>query len=1191
MTLHLEQEIGKPVKNRWPVVVRLGGSSRELAEVHQVVYDCGPTFAVPLRTVTQREGGFELELMVFGDFLLSAHAIRAEGSQHIVLTREVRVDAPGSAPVSKPAPWRRELEATSSRAALLDLYVTALVVLLSGLLVACWPHDADTIGLLGWRFAGDLVVPREWRLMLIALLAGGIGSLLQAAAALVTQPGIRTLNTAWARWYLLRPLPGMVLGLLVYVLVRALFLSAGADASAVSPVGVVVLAGLVGLVAREANTRLQNLLELVLSADQDEEAATAVAAVSSARRRHVDLRQMTEEQLVDRARAVLRNEEIGFQPLCDLAKALKSYNQFGLARRLIGRALQHEDLPADRKTRLELAQQQALATYKDSDLPVRERFERALEILRNADDPATTNQETLGLTGSIYKRLWEVDGEISHLQRSLAYYRRGYQQGPSKDHGYTAINAAFVLDLLAHEAAREARLAGVPSATADQYRAEADVIRLELTEVLPSLARQPGASGLMNQWWFLGTVAEAFFGLGRYEEAGEWLQRAAGLSGVPSWKFESSARQLAALARLRLPEAGERAKGSAEQGSGPEMEGPREQARAAASKVLERFLGGSAPGVRSAAIGRVGLALSGGGFRASFFHIGVLAYLAERDVLRSIEVLSCVSGGSILGAHYYLEVRKLLKTKHDHEVTANDYIDLVRRLETDFLAGVESNIRCQVLSEFWTNLKAMVWPGYTRTRRLGELYESAIYSLVDDGEGDEPRYLSDLFVMPKDEPPTFRPKYDNWRRAAKVPMLVLNATTLNTGHNWQFTASWMGEPPAGIDTEIDGNYWLRRMYYWEAPRLRNVWRHPLLRWLQPIDYRRVRLGHAVAASSCVPGLFEPLVLPKLYPGKTVRLVDGGVHDNQGVASLLEQDCNVLLVSDASGQMAPMDQPSDGRLAVPLRAFSVSMSRVRQAQYHELRTRRESSLLRGLMFLHLKKDLDEAPVDWVDCEDPFDASEEARPTDRRGVLTRYGIRKDVQEHLAAIRTDLDSFSEAEAYALMTSGYRMAEHEFERCIQGFPEPCGDPPAWRFLAVEPAMSPGPTFEGLVKRLHTGRLNFFKVWWLSVPLVVVAVLLAAGGLAALVWAWARWGATPINFGTVRSVGISLFFLALALTVTPWIGRCIRFRKTLGQLGFVTLGSLLAAVAFKVHLAVFDRWFLRWGRLEQVLKRGVGDT
>ena len=32
----------------------------------------------------------------------------------------------------------------------------------------------------------------------------------------------------------------------------------------------------------------------------------------------------------------------------------------------------------------------------------------------------------------------------------------------------------------------------------------------------------------------------------------------------------------------------------------------------------------------------------------------------------------------------------------------------------------------------------------------------------------------------------------NWRRKHKAPALVINATTLNTGHNWQFTASFMG---------------------------------------------------------------------------------------------------------------------------------------------------------------------------------------------------------------------------------------------------------------------------------------------------------------------------------------------------------------------------------------------------------------
>ena len=47
---------------------------------------------------------------------------------------------------------------------------------------------------------------------------------------------------------------------------------------------------------------------------------------------------------------------------------------------------------------------------------------------------------------------------------------------------------------------------------------------------------------------------------------------------------------------------------------------------------------------------KLGLALSGGGFRASLFHIGVLARMAELDLLRHVGVLSTVSGGSIIGA-------------------------------------------------------------------------------------------------------------------------------------------------------------------------------------------------------------------------------------------------------------------------------------------------------------------------------------------------------------------------------------------------------------------------------------------------------------------------------------------------------------------------------------------------------------
>ena len=58
--------------------------------------------------------------------------------------------------------------------------------------------------------------------------------------------------------------------------------------------------------------------------------------------------------------------------------------------------------------------------------------------------------------------------------------------------------------------------------------------------------------------------------------------------------------------------------------------------------------------------GKLGLALSGGGFRAALFHVGVLAQLAEQDLLRFVSVISTVSGGSIIGAFYYLRVIKLM---------------------------------------------------------------------------------------------------------------------------------------------------------------------------------------------------------------------------------------------------------------------------------------------------------------------------------------------------------------------------------------------------------------------------------------------------------------------------------------------------------------------------------------------------
>ena len=163
--------------------------------------------------------------------------------------------------------------------------------------------------------------------------------------------------------------------------------------------------------------------------------------------------------------------------------------------------------------------------------------------------------------------------------------------------------------------------------------------------------------------------------------------------------------------------------------------------------------------------------------------------------------------------------------------------------------------------------------------------------------------MEDLLVIPRGETVgEFEPKYHNWKRKAKVPILVLNATTLNSCHDWQFTATYMGEPPASINTEVDANGRFRRVYYRDLQRI----------------YGIIFLGDAVAASACVPGLFPPFSLSGVYPGYTIRLVDGGVHDNQGLVGLLEQDCQVLLVSDASGQTG-LVQDTKGSLSGILRA--------------------------------------------------------------------------------------------------------------------------------------------------------------------------------------------------------------------------------------------------------------------------------
>ena len=538
-----------------------------------------------------------------------------------------------------------------------------------------------------------------------------------------------------------------------------------------------------------------------------------------------------------------------------------------------------------------------------------------------------------------------------------------------------------------------------------------------------SLRRRIAVTESEQGWWVRASLIEAYFGLGDFDNAKRLLAQSIALFKPQQWQLETVARQLAAIARLRYDA----------------------DHQSAAFQALSSLVTGDA--ARSLLIGKVGLALSGGGFRAALFHVGVLARLAELDLLRHVEVLSCVSGGSILGALYYLELRQRLQTKSEHDLNRGTFVEIVTAVQNKLLSALKGDIRTRAM------LRSLGSLTINRTILTAQMIDEALYA----ADHTPRRRLQDLTIVPHGETPDFHPRRNNWQRVVKVPILILNATTLNTGHNWQFTATFMGEAPTSIEPVVDATERFRRMYYKEAPPPHN----------------EIQLSTAVGASSAVPGVFRPIKLKGLYPDRVVRLSDGGVHDNQGIFGLIEQDCNVMIVSDGCGQLTTEKKPSWRFTRVLMRTNNVLMDAVRRNSFRILATRLRSQRIKELHFIHLKRGLATHDITWI----------RGRPADGQAVpreMERSGLDAQTQRALAAIRTDLDCFSENECHALMFAGYRIADRDFSKSgivdVNARKIPRED---WKFLRVanwmdeRTASTAPPAF---VEELGCGRNLFFR-------------------------------------------------------------------------------------------------------------------
>jgi NTE family protein len=226
----------------------------------------------------------------------------------------------------------------------------------------------------------------------------------------------------------------------------------------------------------------------------------------------------------------------------------------------------------------------------------------------------------------------------------------------------------------------------------------------------------------------------------------------------------------------------------------------------------------------------------------------------------------------------------------------------------------------------------------------------------------------------------------------------------------------------------------------------------------------------------------------------------------------------MIVSDASGQMADLPDPSTRIPAAAGRASSIYGDRVREEQLIE-------SLGRdGTVFVHLRKGLPSQGVSPLGVD-----GKPLAETTQLGTFD-YGVQSKVQNGLARVRTDLDSFSQVEAYSLSLYAYLMTSHEL-------PEPPGLAYEWVADAADVSAlraelhDPGPEY---LKQLAVAGKRFRKASALDGTMKALELLSAVVVLVVLgLLAYVVYGAVPDD---VPTWSLLVAFVVPAVLVTLYL-------------------------------------------------------
>jgi NTE family protein len=361
----------------------------------------------------------------------------------------------------------------------------------------------------------------------------------------------------------------------------------------------------------------------------------------------------------------------------------------------------------------------------------------------------------------------------------------------------------------------------------------------------------------------------------------------------------------------------------------------------------------------------IALCLSGGGFRATLFHLGAVRRLNEFGMLSGLDVITSVSGGSILNG--------VLATRWPRLAigTGGVITNFEEEIAKPVRAFCGTDIRTPLL--LGTRLNPANWPMLLR-----DFFSVSAKYLA---ESYQPLYQRKFL---REIPPP----------GTATPRFVFCATNMVTGACWHFH----GGPQGRMGDFYTG-------------------------YCDSVD---VSVSEAVAASSAfTPGfsalrlrLTEQCKLTRIDPWGRERpvsakrggenhgsekttpiLTDGGVYDNLGVEPVWGRYS--LLVSDAGRPFASVSRSSQFFTTRLQRAINISLEQVGAVRkrwlVNELMSGRQVGALWAINSL-----LEEFPL---------------------GDAQGYG--PEVRQLFGPIRTDLNSFTEGEIACLENHGYSLAD----------------------------------------------------------------------------------------------------------------------------------------------------------------------